>query len=254
MTSSREIILNKLRTTLARPDLRFPPADPQPLTAVTRMTVTSAAGDGYALAQRFGEEISKLSGTFEITETAAEARLATINKLLDWMNEEDEARKGMRLETGQERQVLSWSFDALPLEGLPESLHDLGLDVVSPKDLRSSEVRDAIRHIRFGITGVEAAFASTGSMLMASGPKTSRSASLLPFRHLALIPFSQLYPTIEAWLDVQRKGDLAEYLREHVNLAMISGASKSADIEGQLTVGVHGPKFVHAILFDDSEV
>ena len=251
--STRETILNKLRTTLAQPNLRFPPPNPQPLNDATRMTVTSASGDSYALAQRFGSEISKLSGTFEITETAAEARLATINKLLDWMNDEDDARKGMRLETGQERKVLSWSFDALPLEGLPESLRDLGLEMVSPKDLRPSEVRDAIRHIRFGITGVEAAFASTGSMLMASGPKTHRAASLLPFRHLAIVPFSQLYPTIEAWLDVQRKGDFVQFMRDHANLAMISGASKSADIEGQLTVGVHGPKFVHVILFDDGE-
>lgn len=251
--STRETILTKLRTTLARPDLRFPPLAPEPLTPVTRMTVTSAASDGYALAQRFGAEISKLSGTFEITETAAEARLATINKLLDWMNEEDESHKGMRLETGQERKVLSWNFAALPLDGLPESLHDLGLEIVSPKELRSSEVRDAIRHIRVGVTGVEAAFASTGSMLMASGAETSRAASLLPYRHLALIPFSRLYPTIEAWLDVQRKDDFVQYMKDHANLSMISGASKSADIEGQLTVGVHGPKFVHVILFDDHE-
>lgn len=251
--TTRETILSKLRTTLARPDLRFPPPDPPPLTDARRMTVTSASGDGYALAKRFGAEISKLSGTFEITETAAEARLATINKLLDWMNEEDEMRKGMRLETGQERKILSWSFEALPLEGLPESLKDLGLEVVSPRDLRSSEVRDAIRHIRFGITGVEAAFASTGSMMMASGPKTHRAASLLPFRHLALVPFSQIHPTMEAWLDVQRKGDFVQYMKDHANLSMISGASKSADIEGQLTVGVHGPKFVHVVLFDDSE-
>ncbi len=250
--SSRDTILTKLRAALANPVLRFPPVNPQPLSAATRMTVTSASGDGYELAQRFGAELSKLHGSLEITETAAEARLATINKLLQWVNEEESERKGARLETGQERKVLSWAFDALPIEGLAPALHDLGLEMVAPRSLLTPESRESVRHIRFGITGVEVAFASTGSMLVVSGQKTNRAASLLPFRHLALIPFSKLFPTIEAWSDKQRKGDFAAFMRRHANLAMVTGPSKSADIEMKLTLGVHGPKFVHVILFDDS--
>jgi L-lactate utilization protein LutC len=76
----------------------------------------------------------------------------------------------------------------------------------------------------------------------------------LPFRHIALIPFARLYPTMEDWLHEQRQQDkLVNYLRAHANLAMISGPSKSADIEMNLTLGVHGPKFVHAILFGKIE-
>ena len=37
-------------------------------------------------------------------------------------------------------------------------------------------------------------------MVVPSGGGRSRTASLLPFHHTALIPFSRLYPTIEAWL------------------------------------------------------
>jgi hypothetical protein len=90
-------------------------------------------------------------------------------------------------------------------------------------------------------------------MLMLAGPGTSRSASLLPFRHIALIPFSSLYRNFEEWLAERREaGTLIDTIRNRSNLTMISGPSKSADIEMNLTLGVHGPKFVHAILFDDT--
>jgi L-lactate utilization protein LutC len=252
--SAREEILAKLRTTLARPALRFPPQDVKALTADTRMTVTSAEGNKLDLARRFGSELQSLHGTFEIVESPAEARLALILRLQAWIAEEAQQAKGIRLGAGQERQILSWDPDALPIPGIGEALKDLDLQLVLPKELRSSESREAIRFVRLGLTGVEAAFASTGSMLVASGPQTSRSASLLPFRHVALIPFERLYPTMEDWLRTQRQqGTLVDYLRSHANVAMISGPSKSADIEMNLTLGVHGPKYVHAILFGKIE-
>jgi L-lactate dehydrogenase complex protein LldG len=69
-----------------------------------------------------------------------------------------------------------------------------------------------------------------------------------------LIPLSKLYATAEAWIAQQRTaGTLIHYLRHSANVTLISGPSKSADIGGLLTLGVHGPKVVHAILFDDIE-
>jgi hypothetical protein len=95
--------------------------------------------------------------------------------------------------------------------------------------------------------------AATGSLLMMAGPGTNRSASLLPFRHIALVPFSRLYRNFEEWLAERREaGTLIDTVRSRANLTLISGPSKSADIEMNLTLGVHGPKFLHAILFDDT--
>lgn len=248
--TARDEILNRLNSTLARPDLRFPPLQTQPLTAATRHTVTAASGDKLLLAQRFGTELTKLYGSYQIVESMAEARMALISRLLLWQEEEEQGRKGQRLVTQQEKRILSWAPDTLPVTAVDDALKDLGFQVVTPTDLRSAESREAIRFIRYGITGVEAAFASTGSLLVASGPTTSRVASLLPFRHIALIPFEYLYPTIESWLHEQRTtGTLVDFLRQRANVALISGPSKSADIEMNLTLGVHGPKFVHAILF-----
>ena len=219
------------------------------------MTVTQAEGNAWELALRFGAELEKLHGSFDVVETPAEARLALIARLQSWIDEELAERRGIALDTGQERTVLAWSPDQLPLPDLDRVLDDLDLNLVYPDDLHVLERRNDVRHIRLGLTGVEAAFASTGSMMMASRGPRSRSASLLPLRHIALIPFRQLYPTIEAWLadhrDQEDGDSLIDLVRGTANLSMITGPSKSADIEGKLTLGVHGPRFVHVILFDD---
>lgn len=252
--AARDEILNNLRYTLARPDLHFPPANPPLLTPEQRMTVTQVADDqrsGLALAARFGAELTKLYGTFQIVGSLPEARLALINQLLTWLEDETAARKGAYLETAQERLVLSWAPAMLPVPALAEALRDMNFQLVTPAELATDAARAQVRYIRFGVTGVEAAFASTGSMLMVTGAQRSRVASLLPFRHIALIPFSRLAPTMEDWLRAKRaSGDLVDLYRSHANLTLISGPSKSADIEMNLTLGVHGPKFVHAILFE----
>jgi L-lactate dehydrogenase complex protein LldG len=201
---------------------------------------------------RFGAELARLYGTYDILDSAVEARLALVNRLTDWVAEEEAARKGPALETGQERMVLAWAPDRLPVDGIAETLEDVGWQLIVPTSLASTESRDAVRFVRFGLTGVDAAFAATGSMLVASGKGQSRMASLLPLRHIALIPFSRLYRNFEEWLAERREtGNLPELLRERAAWHMISGPSKSADIEMNLTLGVHGPKFVHAILFAD---
>ena len=139
------------------------------------------------------------------------------------------------------------------MPGLTEALADIYLHLVTPESVDTVEERDAVRHIRYGVTSVDAAFASTGSMLMVSGKGKPRVASLLPYYHAALIPFSRLYQTVEAWMAVQREeSDLEQLLRSNANITVITGPSKSADIEMHLTLGVHGPKHVHAILFDDT--
>lgn len=253
MSDAREAILKRMRTILSRPDLRFPPPQTEPLTHATRMVVTDAPGGYEELAQRFGEELEALHGSYEICETEAEARLALVSRLMAWIDQDRKERKGAVVTTGQEQSVLAWDPELLPIAGVDSALADLGLTLVAPAELRTGEQRDQVRHIRYGVTGVEAAMASTGSMLVISGKGTSRSTSLLPFRHIALIPFSRLYRTMEEWLAEQRAaGALADLFHSRANLTLISGPSKSADIEMALTLGVHGPKFVHAILFDDS--
>lgn len=251
--SARDDILGSLKATLDRFDLPFPPRDPRPLTREERMAVTIAPTDPMALAQHFGKELEALQGSFDIVSTVPSARMACVNRLMLWQDEEKSERRGMVLKTTQEMDVLSWRGDQLALPGIDEMLSDVGLRLVTPDSVDSQEERDKIRLIRIGITSVEAAFASTGSMLIASSESgADRISSLLPFRHLAIIPFSRLFPTPEAWMaELRQFGKFTQWIRSHASLNLITGPSQSTAIDGTLTLGVHGPKFVHAVLYDD---
>jgi len=252
--TARDDILTDLRNTLSRRDLRFPPPAPPPLTAETRLTVTHAEGEPQLLAERFGAELSKLHGSYQIVESLPEARLALISKIQLWLAEEAAARKGAQLNRAQERLVLSWDPAQLPVPALNEALTDLKIQLITPTDLASDEARNRVRFIRIGVTGVDAAFAATGTMLLATGPQRNRVATLLPARHIALIPFDRLYPTVEAWVSARRAaGDLLDLYRDHANLTMINGPGTSTAIELNPTMGMHGPSVVHAILFAVAE-
>ena len=100
-----------------------------------------------------------------------------------------------------------------------------------------------------GVTTCSWAVAETGTIALYATPATGRSPSLLPTAHLALVHPSQIVKTIADGI-----GLLADYMARHggppsaVNL--VSGPSRSADIEGDLAVGVHGPRRAGVIVGD----
>lgn len=100
--------------------------------------------------------------------------------------------------------------------------------------------RDALFDCDAAITGVLAAIAETGSLVTGSAPPGCRGASLIPPRHLAIVRESQVLADLWDYFAAQR-GDA---LPANVNL--ITGPSKTADIEGILVTGVHGPGDVHS--------
>lgn len=108
----------------------------------------------------------------------------------------------------------------------------------------AGDLRDFATRADVGISGADAALAETGSVVVSTGPGRSRLTSLLPPVHLALVPVSCLTIDIFTWL-VSRPQTLPS------SLTVISGPSKTADIEQTLTVGVHGPRRFIAILYGE---
>jgi L-lactate dehydrogenase complex protein LldG len=94
-----------------------------------------------------------------------------------------------------------------------------------------------------GVTGCDAAIAETGSLVTWSAPGRSRTISLLPPTHVALVRREQLcFSMADVFArDCQRFADAA-------SCTIITGPSRTADIELTLTLGIHGPARVIVIV------
>lgn len=131
-------------------------------------------------------------------------------------------------------------------------LQDLELDTLLPrleiKPFTMGQSSFNIQHADLGLTGVEYAIASSGTIVMAASPQHPRSASLLPPVHIAVVKQSQLLPDLAALADKLHE-DFPE--RPSSGLALITGPSRTADIEQTLSIGVHGPGELHVLFTGD---
>jgi L-lactate utilization protein LutC len=212
--------------------------------------VTRVAADATTLAQQFGEKLEAVAGSYELVQTDE-----VVGRVIDlarrWIsNAEPQPRTSAATAPVE---VLSWAPRELAIPDIERRLHESNISLLVPDDLHDPDQRRRASAPAVGITSVEAAFASTGSVLLSSTPTRSRVASLLPLYHIMIVPTSRIYPTFEEWLEKQRRGgQLLALLRDAGQVVFVTGPSKSADIELNLTLGVHGPRAVHAILFDDA--
>ena len=92
-----------------------------------------------------------------------------------------------------------------------------------------------------GVSQALYGLADTGSVVLAASPEEPRANSLLPSAHVSLLREDRILPGL-AELFEALGGDLPSAL------AIVTGPSRSGDIEQTLVVGVHGPGEVHIVL------
>jgi L-lactate dehydrogenase complex protein LldG len=97
------------------------------------------------------------------------------------------------------------------------------------------------REAEVTVEEVLAGIAETGSIVCASVEGRAVQASLLPSHHLALLPAEKIYPTLDDFFQSLSKAP-------PTNLAVITGPSRTADIELTLAIGVHGPERLDVIV------
>ncbi len=90
-----------------------------------------------------------------------------------------------------------------------------------------------------------AGIAETGTLLLPSGPQTPTTNNILPDNSLVLLPAARLTASYEDAFDLLR----AEQALPR-NVMLITGPSRSADIEQTLELGAHGPRRLHILILD----
>ncbi len=136
--------------------------------------------------------------------------------------------------------------------------HNLGADIRMAPDDRLSEIDWSKRptlaitsgpsagNDEVSVTAAFAAIAETGTLLLHSGPSSPTTLNFLPENHIVVLRASQIVGAYEdAWDQLRAAGKMPRA----VNL--ITGPSRTGDIEQTIMLGAHGPRRLHIILVED---
>jgi len=99
---------------------------------------------------------------------------------------------------------------------------------------------------KLGITGAFCAIAETGTLVLLSGALTPTATMLLPDTHVAVVSAARIVAGMEEAFALVR--DERDGLPRAVNL--VSGPSRTGDIEQTIVLGAHGPYRVHIMVVD----
>lgn len=137
------------------------------------------------------------------------------------------------------------AWDDLPASGVASAMTSEGMERVDHQVPRDGHGRHTLGYLDLdvGITGAYAGLAESGSVVLAHGPGRPRMASLIPEVHVVLIEVSSITTTLAHW--AAKNPHIAA---ETTNLVVITGPSRTGDIEQQLNLGVHGPRHVHIVM------
>ena len=142
---------------------------------------------------------------------------------------------------------ITLGIDRLPMrDALREAFTGCGIELRAwehDRAMASQYAADA------GITDVHAALAETGTLICNSDAAHGRGHSLVPPIHIAIVQRSDILPDLLDYVATLRgigPRDLSSAQ------ALITGPSKTGDIEGILVTGVHGPERVFILLVEDA--
>ena len=113
-------------------------------------------------------------------------------------------------------------------------------------DGQRAYLRSLMADADIGITGVDYAIAETGTCVIIARAGVSRLVSLLPPVHVAIVERGQVLPSLDELFTLRRNDFVNGEIGSYMNL--ITGPSRTADIEYTIVTGVHGPGEVHMVI------
>ena len=212
--TSRDQILGDIRTALGRNTGRQPPLLNPPLLRGPRI-------DRELYVQTFVQRFEKLAGkAFIVPDTTAV--VPQLSSLLDG------------------KRVVASNAPFLEVCGLTR------LPQVTSGFSDRDALRDACAVADIGITSADYALAETGTLVMLSSRQEARLVSLLPPVHLAVVPRSRILANLDELLSL-----LPKPAEQTSSMVLITGPSRTADIEQILVRGVHGPGEIYAVIVEN---
>lgn len=208
---SRDAILHKVRTALGRSPGALPPPVPPPLLKPPDWNV------GQRI-DKFCAALEKLNGKAYKAESKEDARRYAETMLA-----------GKRAVASNAPFLAECGIPSLP--GVESGFTD------------RLKLREACVHLDVGITSADYALAETGTLVMISSREEARMISLLPPRHLAIVPRERLLTNLDELLTLL---PVPSQLASAV--VLVTGPSRTADIEQILVRGVHGPGEIHVVV------
>jgi L-lactate dehydrogenase complex protein LldG len=157
--------------------------------------------------------------------------LAALGGVVTLCTADDLARRLLRnLDDLEISTLQAWDEDYFPA-GLFSALRSNGIRLQKNPDPA----------LRAGLTGSLAGIAETGTLVLPGGAGMPQTASLLPEIHFAVLRQADLVDTL---VDALR----LPAIRQATTAILVSGPSRTADIEMTLTIGVHGPGEVRVFI------
>ncbi|MBI1915647.1 MAG: lactate utilization protein [Planctomycetes bacterium] len=145
------------------------------------------------------------------------------------------------------RRVLLGTGPVLDRLEIRLALSQAGCAVYGFEGLTAESARHPLFAADAGISGVAYLIAETGTLVVESSPAEPRSLSLLPPLHIVVAGRDQILPDL---FDLFAPGRRPDERSLPSCLSLITGPSKTGDIELRLVTGVHGPGEVHVVLID----
>ena len=115
-----------------------------------------------------------------------------------------------------------------------------------PYDSNIEQFKETVFNVDAGITSVAGAIAETGALILWPSEKEPRLMSIVPPIHIAVLKADSIHNSLS---EVMQKENWPTIMPR--NVVLVSGPSKTADIEMTLAFGVHGPKELIVLIVED---
>jgi L-lactate dehydrogenase complex protein LldG len=194
-----------------------------------------------ALGRGAGQAVADLPpARIRVPEVSMEARVAS-------MLERVRALAGEAVESGDPRAFVANAIAGkTAIASNAPYLAECG--ITSLPEVRSGitgrqELRELCATADVGITSADYALADTGTLVMLSSPREARMISLLPPAHIAVVPRARILTGLDELFSL-----LPNPAEITSSMVLITGPSRTADIEQILVRGVHGPGLLTVVV------